>query len=450
MDLEITLTRDGEALLKGTDFLIDFDSAEQTLTIHPVSGTFEGGSYHITVQQAQFHVVIETNLPVVRELRRRSADRENAGLNCRTIQQTSVLVPTGSVWRYLDDGTDPGTNWCVPGFNDSQWKSGPAQLGFGETDQATTIGFGPEEWDKNVTTYFRYQFDVADPATFRALELHVLRDDGVAVFLNGREIFRDNLISPANHGTYAQAPIAGSDETSFLSAPISPNFLVHGTNYLAVEIHQCDPTSSDLSFDLMLTAPQSILVSAETLFGTGEGQIPEGSIITQATVEVAGEGDVSEINLVRLSEPESLGDDFTPEQRDTGSASEFNVQHTLQAWSDGEPNHGWALLQSDDAGKRNVQLTVHFLSPQDAAQVAWLLATGADSDTRDPATALELAERAVKYADSDALSWAAYGAALYRAERWEEAVSALETAEELPDTPTGVASDPCHGPVAVG
>ena len=45
----------------------------------------------------------------------------------------------------------------------------------------------------------------------------------------------------------------------------------------------------------MLTAPQSILVSTETLFGTGEGQIPEGSIITQATVEVADEGDASEI-----------------------------------------------------------------------------------------------------------------------------------------------------------
>ena len=120
------------------------------------------------------------------------------------------------------------------------------------------------------------------------------------------------------------------------------------------------------------------------------------------------------------------------EQRDTGSASEFNVQRTVQAWCDGEPNHGWALLQS---GNEDVQLTVHFLTPQDVAQVAWLLATCADSH---PATALELAERAVKYADSDAISWAAYGAALYRAERWEEAVSALETAEGLPDMPSAV------------
>ena len=32
-------------------------------------------------------------------------------------------------------------------------------------------------------------------------------------------------------------------------------------------------------------------------------------------------------------------------------------------------------------------------------------------------------------------SWAALGAALYRANRWDEAVSALETAEKLSDAP---------------
>ena len=97
------------------------------------------------------------------------------------------------MWKYLDDGSDQGTAWREPGFDDSLWKSGPAQLGYGETDQVTTIGFGPDEWNKYPTTYFRHRFEVADPASIRALELQVLRDDGVAVFLNGREVLRDNL-----------------------------------------------------------------------------------------------------------------------------------------------------------------------------------------------------------------------------------------------------------------
>ena len=91
-------------------------------------------------------------------------------------------------------------------------------------------------------------------------------------------------------------------------------------------------------------------------------------------------------------------------------------------------------MQSGDAGKKDVQLTAHFIPPRDVAQVAWFLATCADSHPREPTAALELAERAVKDADSDALSWAALGLR-YRAERWEEALAALEKAAELPGTP---------------
>ena len=36
------------------------------------------------------------------------------------------LVPQDSVWKYMDDGRDLGTAWREPGFNDSDWPSGPA------------------------------------------------------------------------------------------------------------------------------------------------------------------------------------------------------------------------------------------------------------------------------------------------------------------------------------
>jgi len=35
-----------------------------------------------------------------------------------------TLVPAGSVWRYLDNGSDQGTAWREPGFADAAWKSG--------------------------------------------------------------------------------------------------------------------------------------------------------------------------------------------------------------------------------------------------------------------------------------------------------------------------------------
>src|SRR5688572_22087221 len=77
-------------------------------------------------------------------------------LQCWSAQ---VLVPAGAVWKYLDNGSDQGTGWSSPGFDDSSWASGPAQLGFGDGDEATVVSFG-NEINRFVTTYFRHVFGV--------------------------------------------------------------------------------------------------------------------------------------------------------------------------------------------------------------------------------------------------------------------------------------------------
>ena len=53
--------------------------------------------------------------------------------NCKDDRHKSTtLIPFGSTWKYLDDGSDLGTAWREPGFDDSSWSEGPAQLGYGE------------------------------------------------------------------------------------------------------------------------------------------------------------------------------------------------------------------------------------------------------------------------------------------------------------------------------
>src|SRR5512137_634724 len=49
------------------------------------------------------------------------------------------LIPTGAVWKYLNPGLDPGTSWRAPNLDDRGWPSGPAQLGFGDGDEATLL-----------------------------------------------------------------------------------------------------------------------------------------------------------------------------------------------------------------------------------------------------------------------------------------------------------------------
>src|ERR1051325_10692648 len=34
----------------------------------------------------------------------------------------SLLLPRGSLWRYLDDGSDQGEGWRAEGYDDTGWK----------------------------------------------------------------------------------------------------------------------------------------------------------------------------------------------------------------------------------------------------------------------------------------------------------------------------------------
>lgn len=164
-----------------------------------------------------------------------------------------VLVKRGSVWKYLDDGSDQGHAWTEPPFDDSSWPSGPAQLGYGDGDEATKVSYGPNAEQKFITTYFRHSFKVQGAAGVKALVARLLRDDGAVGYLNGKEVFRSNMPDgPVNYQTLAVSSVGGDDEDRFFAIRVDPSLLVEGANVLAVEVHQASASSSDISFDLEL------------------------------------------------------------------------------------------------------------------------------------------------------------------------------------------------------
>ncbi len=112
---------------------------------------------------------------------------------------TNRLVSFGSVWNYLDDGSDQGlpfweTYWFAhPDYNDGFWHpESPAELGYGDGGEATVVDSGPSS-NRYMVTYFRKTFDVEDASIYSGLRLQVQRDDGVVVYLNGALIHRDNI-----------------------------------------------------------------------------------------------------------------------------------------------------------------------------------------------------------------------------------------------------------------
>jgi len=157
--------------------------------------------------------------------------------------QTTPLVTLGSLWRYRDDAVDLGTAWRETTYDDSSWAAGPAELGFGENDQATTIANNLQ-----VTTYFRHSFAVVNPAIYGSLQMRLKRDDAGVVFINGNEVYRSPNLPQTGPISYSTVTTSNGENT-IDTAMIPTSALQPGVNIVAVEIHQADINSSDVSFD---------------------------------------------------------------------------------------------------------------------------------------------------------------------------------------------------------
>lgn len=164
-----------------------------------------------------------------------------------------VLIPAGATWRYLDNGVDQGTTWMQSAFADSGWPTGLAKLGFnnGNSGIATVLSYGPDSGNKYPTYYFRRPFVVTNLTGITNLLLEVQRDDGVAVYLNGAEVYRNNLSAGATYSTLAVNAMDQGDTWQTATLPLAG--LLPGTNVIAAEVHQSSLTSSDSAFDLRLT-----------------------------------------------------------------------------------------------------------------------------------------------------------------------------------------------------
>jgi hypothetical protein len=165
------------------------------------------------------------------------------------------LLAARSTWKYLDDGSNQGTTWRGTNFNDAAWFSGAGPLGYGDPE-STYIRSNRTDGSRIITTYFRRSLAITNPGSIGSLIFRVRRDDGAVVYLNGIEKARSNMTNntPVLYDTLAAGTVGGADETNYFSHVVSPEGLVAGTNLIAVEVHQVNNSSTDVSFDLELLA----------------------------------------------------------------------------------------------------------------------------------------------------------------------------------------------------
>lgn len=165
------------------------------------------------------------------------------------------LVKAGAAWQYAPHRVLPGAAWLEGGEAAGVWKRGRAPLGSGKkrggwecrTQVKASNGRQPARC-------FRRTFTVKDPARVRDLFVKVLREDGVAVYLNGQELLRDNLpdgeLTPATTAVKAEGYKQGYSKR----VVDRPTTLRAGTNTIAAVVYSHRAEGRNVLFDLALSA----------------------------------------------------------------------------------------------------------------------------------------------------------------------------------------------------
>jgi hypothetical protein len=188
-----------------------------------------------------------------------------------------TILPRQSAWKYMDNGNYPGDAWNSAGFDDSSWKEGQGELGYGDGTESTILNFGPDTNNKYITYYFRKEVELKNLTQYTEKIIRLMRDDGAVVYINGKEVLRVNMPDgDISYETLASNYAGGADEYTYFEYYLDTLYLQSGTNIIAVEIHQSSPTSTDISFDLELFGSCSV---------TGETVQREGSLLSFSPTE---------------------------------------------------------------------------------------------------------------------------------------------------------------------
>lgn len=178
-----------------------------------------------------------------------------------TVLSDTAMVDEGDSWQYFRGtqepspglGGEPTTDWAQPGFAAFGWENGPSGIGYGDVDDATVLSDmraieGVQSGYASV--YARHEFTVSS-GDYDALVFEIDYDDGYVAYLNGIEISRsrtmENAGTPPAFDETSNSHEAGTPTVIDLAPHADLLNEAPLTNTLAVQVHNTNLTSSDLS-----------------------------------------------------------------------------------------------------------------------------------------------------------------------------------------------------------
>jgi hypothetical protein len=161
------------------------------------------------------------------------------------LPEEAPVVAAGGAWRAHARAEGPGEGWQEPGFDDSGWASGSAPF---HTDASAG---GTRLQTAAPSAYFRKRLVLRGPVL--AASLRVLHEDGVGVWINGRQVLARNLGESLAHGEWAGANALAD---TWSRTGVSPSVFREGENVIAVLLKRVAPAAGKgpppMRFDLEL------------------------------------------------------------------------------------------------------------------------------------------------------------------------------------------------------
>ncbi|MBA2664216.1 MAG: metallophosphoesterase family protein [Bradymonadaceae bacterium] len=250
----LTYVRGGEELLVGSEVELRWISSGATNAVRLDYSSDDGTSWRPIAELSDVNRYrwLVPSRPVAKA-RIRVVDIDTptnfdvSGAFAITTNTSRTVIPFGDVWKYSDRDVDHAAAWRDLAYDDAAWPEGPAQLGYGDGDEATVI----HSQNPNIASvYFRKGFWLEGEVN--QAELDMLFDDAIAVWINGTEITAHNMGNGYAHASFASSASADNERARHVLDLSVNNPFVAGPNVVTALVKQANASSSDLSFDLQL------------------------------------------------------------------------------------------------------------------------------------------------------------------------------------------------------
>jgi len=197
-----------------------------------------------------------------------------------------TIIDWGDDWSYFVGNQEPPTSWNQLGFNINNWDIGPSGFGYGDNDDNTIIS--------SVTSiYLVKSFFIDSSDQIKKIALHIDYDDGFVAYLNGVEFARSNVVGyPPNHdqGTegWIEAQMYSGGDPSLFWVDSLDTWVQEGQNVLAIQVHNFDSNSSDMSCIPFFTVGRNVSIDNDPNVAE-EVYLPGSMLHTNFKISSAGE-----------------------------------------------------------------------------------------------------------------------------------------------------------------